>query len=187
MYQCVFVCIYINLFTYVYGSIRFITIPCPDQHNWEWPLIHALTSRGLQLGSLCSSRVDFVRGLLKTYIWFYIQWYVHICTYIYMWLYVCVFLYISIYRYHIIEVFISTFASYSSFLPAKISIFNLPGNQEQGHHWRDSGVGGPYNRWCLEGSDSELVVLKIPSYCWWFRHPANHLRLVVEIPLFTGF
>ena len=25
------------------------------------------------------------------------------------------------------------------------------------------------------------------SYGWWFRNPANQLRLVVEIPLFTGF
>ena len=27
----------------------------------------------------------------------------------------------------------------------------------------------------------------IGRYCWWFRHPANQLRLVVEIPLFSGF
>ena len=102
-----------------------------------------------------------------------------------------VYAYIPIYRYHFFDVCVVTLASYSSFLPAKISIFNLPGNQEQGHHWRDSWVGGPYNRWCLEGSDSGLVVLKVPSYCWWFRNHANQLRLVVEIPfevpLFTGF
>ena len=25
------------------------------------------------------------------------------------------------------------------------------------------------------------------SYCWWFRNPANQLRLVVYLPLFTRF
>ena len=37
------------------------------------------------------------------------------------------------------------------------------------------------------GPDLEKYYTPENSYCWWFRNPANQLRLVVEIPLFTGF